>query len=55
MITKRTPADYAEALVPLRAPGSCLECHDGTPADPATYISPAPGHGLAAWPAPTTT
>lgn len=27
---------------------SCLECHDGTPADPATY-TPAPGaHQLAA-------
>ncbi|MFE2672024.1 RRQRL motif-containing zinc-binding protein [Streptomyces mirabilis] len=34
--------------LPLRTLGSCLECHDGTPADPATYIAPAPGHGLAA-------
>ncbi len=37
---------YHYAL-PLRTLGSCLECHDGTPADPATYISPAP-HTLAA-------
>jgi hypothetical protein len=33
--------------LPLRTLGSCLECFDGTPADPATYtISPA--HRLAA-------
>lgn len=36
--------------LPLKTLGSCLECHDGTPADPATYIPPpAPGaHPLAA-------
>ncbi|MFF8234734.1 RRQRL motif-containing zinc-binding protein [Streptomyces caelestis] len=34
-------------VLPLRTLGSCLECHDGTPADPATYIAP-PGHTLAA-------
>lgn len=26
--------------LPLRSLGTCLECHDGTPADPATYIPP---------------
>ncbi|MGC5041075.1 RRQRL motif-containing zinc-binding protein [Streptomyces sp. DT73] len=26
----------------------CLECHDGTPADPATYIAPPAAHRLAA-------
>lgn len=26
--------------LPLRSLGSCLECHDGTPADPASYIPP---------------
>ncbi|MEV3958429.1 hypothetical protein [Streptomyces albogriseolus] len=31
-------------VLPLRTLGSCLECHDGTPADPATYITP-PAHG----------
>ncbi|MFE2823481.1 RRQRL motif-containing zinc-binding protein [Streptomyces sp. NPDC059271] len=34
------------ACIPLRRLGSCLECADGTPADPSTYI--APTHGLAA-------
>ncbi|MFG2811498.1 RRQRL motif-containing zinc-binding protein [Streptomyces massasporeus] len=34
-------------VLPLRTLGSCLECHDGTPADPATYITP-PGNSLAA-------
>ncbi|GEK04493.1 RRQRL motif-containing zinc-binding protein [Streptomyces sp. 1-11] len=36
--------------LPLRTLGSCLECHDGTPADPASYTTPpAPGtHRLAA-------
>ncbi|MFC9282793.1 RRQRL motif-containing zinc-binding protein [Streptomyces collinus] len=36
--------------LPLRTIGSCLECHDGTPADPASYTTPpAPGtHPLAA-------
>ncbi|MFD7860605.1 RRQRL motif-containing zinc-binding protein [Streptomyces microflavus] len=33
--------------LPLRTLGSCLECHDGTPADPTTYIAPAQ-HRLAA-------
>lgn len=33
--------------LPLRSIGSCLECHDGTPADPTTYIPPAQ-HRLAA-------
>ncbi|MFE2584555.1 RRQRL motif-containing zinc-binding protein [Streptomyces sp. NPDC059378] len=35
--------------LPLRTLGTCLECHDGTPATPGTYISPpaAAGHGLA--------
>ncbi|WP_327270793.1 hypothetical protein OG233_30810 (plasmid) [Streptomyces sp. NBC_01218] len=28
--------------LPLRTIGSCLECHDGTPADPHSYIAPAP-------------
>lgn len=32
--------------LPLKTLGSCLECHDGTPANPATYIAP-PGHALA--------
>ncbi len=35
--------------LPLRTLGSCLECFDGTPADPGSYIaSPAPDHRLAA-------
>ncbi|MDO0929760.1 RRQRL motif-containing zinc-binding protein [Streptomyces sp. TG1A-8] len=33
--------------LPLRTLGSCLECFDGTPADPATYTAP-PAHALAA-------
>ncbi|MFJ8351497.1 RRQRL motif-containing zinc-binding protein [Streptomyces sp. NPDC094153] len=33
--------------LPLRTLGSCLECYDGTPADPASYINP-PTHTLAA-------
>ncbi|MFC9131857.1 RRQRL motif-containing zinc-binding protein [Streptomyces sp. NPDC057099] len=33
--------------LPLRTLSSCLECHDGTPADPTSYIAP-PEHGLAA-------
>ncbi|MFF7242012.1 hypothetical protein [Streptomyces collinus] len=28
--------------LPLRTIGSCLECLDGTPADPASYIAPLP-------------
>ncbi|MFH8797577.1 RRQRL motif-containing zinc-binding protein [Streptomyces sp. NPDC017941] len=32
--------------LPLRSLGTCLECHDGTPADPTTYITP--WHALAA-------
>ncbi|MFD6751338.1 RRQRL motif-containing zinc-binding protein [Streptomyces anthocyanicus] len=36
-------------VIPLRSLGSCLECHDGTPADPTTYITPAADrHRLAA-------
>ncbi|MEU3071652.1 RRQRL motif-containing zinc-binding protein [Streptomyces sp. NPDC006906] len=35
--------------IPLRTLGSCLECFDGTPADPTSYIAhPAPDHRLAA-------
>lgn len=34
-------------VLPLRTLGCCLECHDGTPAKPATYTLP-PGHTLAA-------
>ncbi|MFD3567423.1 RRQRL motif-containing zinc-binding protein [Streptomyces sp. NPDC058667] len=34
--------------VPLRSLGSCLECYDGTPADPASYIAPPAKHLLAA-------
>ncbi|CUW33309.1 RRQRL motif-containing zinc-binding protein [Streptomyces reticuli] len=35
--------------IPLKTLGSCLECFDGTPADPASYIAPpAPDHRLAA-------
>ncbi|MEU2271966.1 RRQRL motif-containing zinc-binding protein [Streptomyces olindensis] len=33
--------------LPLRTLGCCLECHDGTPADPTSYVAP-PGHALAA-------
>ncbi|MFE4424207.1 hypothetical protein [Streptomyces sp. NPDC056817] len=36
------------APVPLRTLGSCLECFDGTPADPSTYIAPPAAHQLAA-------
>ncbi|MDQ1033629.1 hypothetical protein QFZ75_000045 [Streptomyces sp. V3I8] len=35
--------------LPLRTLGSCLECAEGIPADPATYTLPAsPAHYLAA-------
>ncbi|AXK34674.1 hypothetical protein DVA86_20495 [Streptomyces armeniacus] len=34
--------------LPLKSLGSCLECHDGTPADPSTYTTPPPTHRLAA-------
>ncbi|MFJ7069759.1 RRQRL motif-containing zinc-binding protein [Streptomyces sp. NPDC101115] len=35
--------------IPLKTLGSCLECYDGTPADPNSYITPpAPDHRLAA-------
>ncbi|MGV9758595.1 RRQRL motif-containing zinc-binding protein [Streptomyces tricolor] len=35
--------------IPLKTLGSCLECFDGTPADPASHIAPpAPDHRLAA-------
>lgn len=33
--------------LPLKSLGSCLECHDGTPAAPDSYLIPA-GHDLAA-------
>ncbi|GGP90167.1 hypothetical protein GCM10010278_80770 [Streptomyces melanogenes] len=28
--------------------GCCLECHDGTPVDPSSYITPPAKHSLAA-------
>ncbi|MET8615850.1 RRQRL motif-containing zinc-binding protein [Streptomyces misionensis] len=34
--------------IPLKTLGSCLECYDGTPADPATYIASPAKHQLAA-------
>ncbi|MEQ6027945.1 RRQRL motif-containing zinc-binding protein [Streptomyces salinarius] len=34
--------------LPLKTLGCCLECWDGTPADPSTYIAPRPTHQLAA-------
>lgn len=34
--------------LPLRTIGSCLECHDGTPADPSSYTTPPATHRLAA-------
>ncbi|SDM76673.1 RRQRL motif-containing zinc-binding protein [Streptomyces wuyuanensis] len=33
--------------LPLRTLGTCLECHDGTPADRSSYVPPA-AHQLAA-------
>ncbi|GHB68018.1 hypothetical protein GCM10010377_68670 [Streptomyces viridiviolaceus] len=33
--------------LPLKTLGSCLECHDGTPADPCDYTT-SPDHTLAA-------
>ncbi|MCF2131047.1 hypothetical protein L1I79_32180 [Strepomyces sp. STD 3.1] len=38
---------YVHCL-PLKTLGSCLECFDGTPADPASYTAPPAGHLLAA-------
>lgn len=35
--------------IPLKTLGSCLEGYDGTPADPASYITPPAKHLLAAW------
>ncbi|MFE9500609.1 hypothetical protein [Streptomyces collinus] len=37
-------------VLPLRTIGSCLECHDGTPVDPASYSTSAAAgaHWLAA-------
>lgn len=35
------------APTPLKTLGTCLECHDGTPADPSDYTVP-PTHTLAA-------
>lgn len=34
--------------LPLKRLGSCLECYDGTPLDPATYLSPSPAFAKAA-------
>ncbi|MFF0465699.1 RRQRL motif-containing zinc-binding protein [Streptomyces mexicanus] len=34
--------------LPLKTLGSCLECHDGTPADPNSYIAAPVTHRLAA-------
>ncbi|MFD5589434.1 RRQRL motif-containing zinc-binding protein [Streptomyces sp. NPDC127063] len=34
-------------VLPLKTVGSCLECYDGTPADPSSYYL-APPHRLAA-------
>ncbi|MER6466422.1 RRQRL motif-containing zinc-binding protein [Streptomyces sp. NPDC001228] len=34
--------------LPLRTFGCCLECHDGTPADPTSYTLPPATHRLAA-------
>ncbi|MFD5192590.1 RRQRL motif-containing zinc-binding protein [Streptomyces sp. NPDC058357] len=34
--------------IPLKTLGSCVECFDGTPADPASYIAPPAKHPLAA-------
>lgn len=34
--------------LPLKTLGTCVECHDGTPADPTTYITPAARQALAA-------
>lgn len=34
--------------LPLKTLGSCLECFDGTPADPASYIAPPAKRLLAA-------
>ncbi|MGW2690188.1 RRQRL motif-containing zinc-binding protein [Streptomyces sp. NPDC001414] len=34
--------------LPLRTLGTCLECHDGTPADPTSYTLPPAAHRLAA-------
>ncbi|MFE7757631.1 RRQRL motif-containing zinc-binding protein [Streptomyces sp. NPDC057429] len=34
--------------LPLRTIGSCLECHDGTPADPTSYTATPAAHDLAA-------
>ncbi|MFF4866807.1 RRQRL motif-containing zinc-binding protein [Streptomyces sp. NPDC001231] len=36
------------ACLPLKTLGSCLECFDGTPADPSTYTAPPAAHQLAA-------
>lgn len=35
--------------IPIKTLGSCLECYDGTPADPTSYTAPpTPDHRLAA-------
>ncbi|MBY8889094.1 hypothetical protein K7472_30245 [Streptomyces sp. PTM05] len=38
---------YHQCL-PLRTLGACLECYDGTPADPDSYTAPPAEHHLAA-------
>jgi hypothetical protein len=35
-------------VLPMKTLGSCLECHDGTPADPSSYVTSAAAHRLAA-------
>ncbi|MFK0223258.1 RRQRL motif-containing zinc-binding protein [Streptomyces vinaceus] len=34
--------------LPLKTLGSCLECAEGTPADPSSYFAPPANHRLAA-------
>ncbi|MFD4032628.1 RRQRL motif-containing zinc-binding protein [Streptomyces sp. NPDC058637] len=34
--------------LPLKTLGSCVECYDGTPAGPASYLAPPAKHLLAA-------
>ena len=38
---------YTHCL-PLKTLGTCLECYDGTPADPTSYTAPPAEHRLAA-------
>ncbi|MEU9978739.1 hypothetical protein [Streptomyces sp. NPDC051014] len=44
----RQQRNKCSAPVPLRTLGTCLECHDGTPADPNGYTLPPAAHRLAA-------